>query len=118
MINAMKFAVSVLALTAACLAQGRLTIDHKNNERVSSAEAERIYSSACAVVRQEFEVKSPTLPPVKLVLGANSGLILKAEVSGNPAERGEVYSNHYLGSDVDHSNIRTEIGADEENLGH
>jgi hypothetical protein len=80
MMNAMKFAVSVLALTAACQAQERLTIDHKNNnERVPSAEADRIYSSACAVVRQEFEVKSPTLPPVKLVPGANKNGVLLAE---------------------------------------
>jgi hypothetical protein len=50
LINAMKFAISVLAMAAACLAQEGLTIDNKHKERVSTPEAEKIYFSACSVV--------------------------------------------------------------------
>ena len=76
LINAMKFAISVLALAAACLAQEGLTIDSKHKERVSAPEAEKIYFSACSVVRQEFEVKPPILPRVKLVLGTSKNGVL------------------------------------------
>jgi hypothetical protein len=69
MINAVKV-VFLLALGTPCLAQEGLTIDNKNNERVSVAETEKIYFSACSVVREEFDVKRPMLPRVKLVLGA------------------------------------------------
>ena len=69
MINAVKV-VFLLALGTHCLAQEGLTIDNKNNERVSVAETEKIYFSACSVVREEFDVKRPMLPRVKLVLGA------------------------------------------------
>jgi hypothetical protein len=68
MINAVKV-VFLLALGTPCLAQEGLTIDNKNNERVSVAETEKIYFSACSVVREEFDVKRPMLPRVKLVLG-------------------------------------------------
>jgi hypothetical protein len=69
MINAVKV-VFLLALGTPCLAQEGLTIDNKNNEKVSVAETEKIYYSACSVVREEFDVKRPMLPRVKLVLGA------------------------------------------------
>jgi hypothetical protein len=71
LINAMKFAISVLALAAARLAQDSLTIDNKQKERVSTPEVEKIYFSACSVVREEFDVKTPILPRVKLVLGTS-----------------------------------------------
>ncbi len=71
MINAVKFAISVLALAAACLAQEGLTIDNKHKERVSTPEAEQIYFSACSGVREEFDLRRPILPRVKLVLGAD-----------------------------------------------
>jgi len=71
LISAIKFAISVLALAAACLAQEGLTVDNKHKERVSTPEAEKIYFSACSVVREEFDVKRPILPRVKLVLGAS-----------------------------------------------
>ena len=76
MINAMKFIVSVLALSAACLAQEGLTINNNPKERVSTPEAEKIYFSACAVVREEFDVKRPILPRIKLVLGASKNGVL------------------------------------------
>lgn len=74
--NALKFAISVLAMAAACLGQGGLTIDNKHKERVSTPEAEKIYFSACSVVRQEFEVSRPILPQVKLVVGASKNGVL------------------------------------------
>jgi len=46
MLTALKFAISVLALAGASLAQDGLTIDNKHKERVSSPEVEKIYSSA------------------------------------------------------------------------
>ena len=49
MMNAFKFAISILALAAVCLAQDGLTIDNKHKERVSAPEVEKIYSSACSV---------------------------------------------------------------------
>ena len=45
-------------------------IDSKHKEEVSTPEAEKIYFSACSVVREEFNVKRPILPRIKLVLGA------------------------------------------------
>jgi hypothetical protein len=71
LINVMKFAISVLALAAACLAQEGLTIDNKHKERVPTREVEQIYFSACSGVRQEFDLRRPILPRVKLVLGAD-----------------------------------------------
>jgi predicted DNA-binding protein (UPF0251 family) len=44
MINAVKFAIFVLALATGCLAQEGLTIDNKHKDRVSTPEAEQIYS--------------------------------------------------------------------------
>jgi hypothetical protein len=71
MITAAKFAISVLALAAACLAQEGLTIDNKHKEKVSTPEAEKIYSAACSVVQREFDINRPLHPQVKLVLGAD-----------------------------------------------
>src|ERR1700687_1487928 len=71
MLTAVKFAISVLVLAAVCLAQDGLTIDNKHTERVSIAEAEKIYSSACSVVQREFESRHPLHPQVRLVLGAD-----------------------------------------------
>jgi len=76
LINSVKFAVSVLALAVACLAQGGLTIDNKHREKVATSEAEKIYSSACSVVQREFEIKRPPHPKVKLVLGASKNGVL------------------------------------------
>jgi hypothetical protein len=74
--RAVKFAISVLALAGACLAQDGLTIDNKHKERVSSPEVEKIYSSACSVVEREFDIKHSLHPQVKLVLGADKNEIL------------------------------------------
>jgi hypothetical protein len=79
MINAVKFAPFLLALATACWAQEGLTIDNKHKERMSTPEAEKVYLSACSVVREEFVVKRPILPRVKLVLGAKKNVVLWAE---------------------------------------
>ena len=70
MFTILKFAISVVALEAASLAQDRLTIDNKHKERVSAPEVEKIYSSACSVVQREFDIRHPLHPQVRLVLGA------------------------------------------------
>jgi hypothetical protein len=71
MINTAKFAISVLALAAACSAQEGLTIDNKHKERVSIPEVEQIYFSACSAVREEFDLRRSIPPRVKLILGAD-----------------------------------------------
>ena len=71
MLTAVKFAISVLALAGVGLAQDGLTIDNRHKERLSTPEAEKIYSSACSVVEREFDIKQPLHPQVRLVLGAD-----------------------------------------------
>jgi hypothetical protein len=75
MLTAVKFAISVLALVGTCTAQDGLAIDSRHKERVSTAEAEKIYSSACSVVQREFDIKHPLHPQVRLVLGADKNEI-------------------------------------------
>ena len=75
MLTAAKFAISILALAGAGLAQDGLTIDNKHKERLSTPEAQKIYSSACSVVEREFDFKHPLHPQVRLVLGADKNEI-------------------------------------------
>jgi hypothetical protein len=75
MLTAVKFVNSVLALAGVGLAQNGLTIDNKHKERLSTPEAEKIYSSACSVVEREFDVKHPLHPQVRLVVGADKNEI-------------------------------------------
>lgn len=70
MLTAMKFAISVLALAGAGLAQDGLTIDNKHKQRLSTPEAEKIYLLACSVVQREFDIGHALHPQVRLVLGA------------------------------------------------
>jgi hypothetical protein len=69
--TALEFAICVLALAGAGWAQDGLTIDNRHKERMSAAEAEKIYSSACSVVQREFDIKHSLRPQVRLVLGAD-----------------------------------------------
>jgi hypothetical protein len=71
-----KFAIYIVAFAAACLAQDGLTVDNKHKERVSTLEAEKIYSSACSVVQREFDIRHPLHPQVRLVLGAGKNEVL------------------------------------------
>jgi hypothetical protein len=75
MLTALKFTISVLAFAAACLAQDGLTIDNKHNERVSTPEVQKIYSSVCTVVQREFDFRPPLHPQARLVLGADKNEI-------------------------------------------
>jgi hypothetical protein len=75
MITPAKLAIVVVALAAIRVAQEGLTIDNKHKERVSTPEAEKIYSSACSVVQREFEVRHPLHPQVRLVLGADENQV-------------------------------------------
>jgi hypothetical protein len=65
MINAAKFATFGLALATACWAQEGLTIDNNHKERMSTPEAEKVYLSACSVVRED------SLSSVQYFLGSN-----------------------------------------------
>jgi hypothetical protein len=62
MLTALKFAISVLALAGASLAQDGLTIDNKHKERVSSPEVEKIYSSGVSVVRRDSASAARSIP--------------------------------------------------------
>jgi hypothetical protein len=75
MFTIVKFAIYVVALAAASLAQDGLTIDNKYKERVSTPEVEKIYSSVCSVVQREFDIRHPLHPRVRLVLGADKNEI-------------------------------------------
>jgi hypothetical protein len=79
MFTAAKFAISVLALAAACLAQDGLqeglTIENNHKESVPTAEVEKIYFSACSVVQREFDIRHPLHPQARLVLGADKNEI-------------------------------------------
>jgi hypothetical protein len=75
MLTAVKFAISVLALAGAGLAQDGLTIDNRHKEKLSTPEAEKIYLSACSVVEREFDIKHALHPQVRLVLGADKNEI-------------------------------------------
>jgi len=75
MVTAVKFVISALALAGASWAQDGLTIDNRHKERLSTPEAEKIYSSACSVVEREFDIKHPLHPQVRLVLGADKNEI-------------------------------------------
>ena len=75
MLTALKFAISVLALAGASLAQDGLTIDNKHKERASSPEVEKIYSSGVSVVQREFGISRPLYPRARLVLGADKNEI-------------------------------------------
>jgi hypothetical protein len=66
MMNAFKFAISILALAAVCLAQDGLTIDNKHKERVSAPEVEKICSSACSVVQAGRSSDWPSVPCIHL----------------------------------------------------
>ena len=48
---------------------------NRHKERLSTPEAEKIYSSACSVVEREFDIKHPLHPQVRRVLGADKNEI-------------------------------------------
>jgi hypothetical protein len=71
MTNRLRFLIVVLISTTACLAQDGLTVQSKGKQKWPAAEAQKIYFSACSVVRREFGSNRPVAPRVTLVLGAS-----------------------------------------------
>jgi hypothetical protein len=61
------------------MAQERLTIQNRSKEKVQEAEIQKLYLSACAVVRQEFHDQHADNPVVTLVIGADKDEMLSEE---------------------------------------
>jgi len=76
-----KFTISVLVLTATCLAQKGMTVHFKGQKKWPAAEAEKIYVSACSAIQREFGSNRTVRPQVIVVLGAD-----KDEVSFDERE--------------------------------
>ena len=76
MTSSMKFMISVLVLTTACLAQEGLTVRFKGKQNWPAAEAEKIYLSACSAVRREFGSNRAVRPQLTVVLGADKDEVL------------------------------------------
>jgi len=71
MTNRLRFLIAVLISATACLAQDGLIVQSKGKRKWPSAEAQKIYLSACSVVQREFGSNRPVAPRVTLVLGAS-----------------------------------------------
>ena len=69
----------ILLLTSGALAQELFTIRSSKNQKVSNAEAEKLYLSACAVVKREFNRTTTIRPRLTLVLGANTDSVYYLE---------------------------------------
>ena len=74
-VTALKFAISVLGIVGASLAQDGLTIDNRYKERLSIPEAGKIYSSACSVVEGIRHQAPTSSSQVRLVPGAEKNEI-------------------------------------------
>lgn len=71
MSGGIRSALCVLILVTSCIAQERLTIRNRSKEKVQEAEVQKLYLSACAIVRQEFHDQYLDNPAVTLVIGAD-----------------------------------------------
>jgi hypothetical protein len=60
-----------LVLAKVCLAQEGLTVQNKGKQKWATAEAQKIYLSACSVVQRQFGGNGSVAPTVTLVLGAD-----------------------------------------------
>src|SRR5215471_7899194 len=69
MMTALRVLTITLALGATSLAQDGLVI-RGNGSHLSSADAEKVYLSACSAVEREFRIPRPVRPRVTLVVGA------------------------------------------------
>jgi len=74
-----RSALCVLILVTSCMAQERLTIQNRWKTKVQEAEIQKLYVSACAVVRQEFHDQHLDNPVVTLVIGADKDEMLSEE---------------------------------------
>jgi hypothetical protein len=70
------FAFLVLTLATACSAQEGLTVHRNGKQKMPTAEAEKVYLSACSAVQREFGANRSVRPRVTLVLGADKNIAL------------------------------------------
>jgi hypothetical protein len=77
--SGIRATLSLFVLLTTCLAQEGLTIQNKSKEKVPDTEVEKIYVSACTVVRQEFHDGNLINPSVTLVLGGDKDEIVPNE---------------------------------------
>ena len=64
-------AVAVLMLSIGSVAEEGLTIRNDANQKWPSAEAHKVYLSACAAVQREFGISRELRPQITLILGAS-----------------------------------------------
>ena len=76
MSGGIRYAVCLMVLAGSCIAQEGLTIQNRSKEKVPEAEIQKLYLSACTVVRQEFHDQHVDNPVVTLVIGADKDEIL------------------------------------------
>ena len=79
MSGGIRSALCILVLVTRCIAQEGLTIQNRSREKVPEVEAQKLYVSACAVVRQEFHDPHLNNPVVTLVVGADKDAMLSQE---------------------------------------
>ena len=70
-----KLAIWVLLLCTGALAQELFAIRGPKNQKVPRAEAEKIYLSACVVVKREFSRPTTIRPRLTLVLGSATNAV-------------------------------------------
>ena len=75
----MKLTMSILLLSAGALSQTLFVIRNPKNQKVSAPEAEKIYLSACAVVKREFNRTTVIRPHMTLVLGSPTASVDRDE---------------------------------------
>lgn len=71
MSGGIRYAISLLILVTSCMAQDGLTIQNRSKEKVQEAEVQKLYLTACAIVRQEFHDHNLDNPAVTLIIGAD-----------------------------------------------
>ena len=79
MSGGIRSALCIMVLGTSCIAQEGLTIQHRSKEKVQEAEVQKLYVSACAVVRQEFHDSHLNNPAVTLVVGADKDEMVSQE---------------------------------------
>ena len=65
-----KIAIVLCGLASGCWGQNLFGVQVKGRQKWPSAEADRLYLSACAAVQKEFRSPQPIRPQIILVLGA------------------------------------------------
>src|SRR5712692_8922895 len=70
-----RLAMLILLLTSGALAQELFAIRNSKNQKVPFAEADKVYLSACAVVKREFSWTTTIRPHLTLVLGSDTNRV-------------------------------------------